>query len=298
MVMRKLTISALLVAAFVILALLGMLGDPISLFGLVTLGALWWALIVAGLYLLAVGVVFRKASGGMRRYAKFAAIGLAVVFLFGAFVGPALTIAPDGDDVGAPTALLTIAEGTCFNFPDFSTDGNCATGNAEIAINSDDLIVALDVTGQAGANTLSPDSWAIDFTLRCTGNCDYERAGAAFQTPYHARLVGLSDWIIDGNTTTIDIFEKNTDGTMQIAWTDTGSNTIVGFEDGGAMNSFGDGESGTFTLSMYMNENGLPQGIPDGGEKYVRTLIINIFSPRGGTSFNVEVDFILTNNSN
>ena len=137
----------------------------------------------------------------------------------------------------------------------------------------------------------------MDFTLRCTSACDYEVNGAAFQTPYHARVIGLSDWVIAGNTSDIEIFEKNADGTWQIAWTDTGSNTIVGFEDGGSMNSFGDGESGTFTFSMYLNENGIPDGVPDAGQRYTRTLVINIFSPRGGTSFNVTVNMILAVNT-
>ncbi len=286
-----------MVGIFILVALLGMLGDPISLFGVVSLPVFWWVGIVAAAYLVAVGVALKDATAGRRRYARFVAVGLAGLFLLSGFLLPGFLPAAIIPGVGAPTALLTIAEGSCFDFPDFSTDGNCATGNAEIAINSDSLIVALDIVGASDANTLTPDSWAVDFTLRCTASCDFEEGGAAFTTPWHARIIGLGDWVIAGNTTTIEIMEKNTDGTWQIAWTDTGSSTIVGFENAGAVASFGDSDSGTFTLTMYMNENGLPKGIPDAGEKYTRTAIVNIFSPRGGTSFNVQIDLVLTNDT-
>ncbi len=282
------------VAIFALLALLGMMP------GEAPLGLSWLliALIVAGLYAVSIGVAYRGASAGFRRTAKLGSTVAAVFFLGTAFVLPTMLIVPPvGDDLGAPTAVLTIAEGTCYDFTDFSTDGNCATGNAEIAINSAVLLVALDITGASDANTLSPDSFAVDFTLRCTSGCDYESSGAAFTTPWHARIIGLSDWVIEGNTTSIPIYEKNTDGTWMVAWTDTGSSTIVGFVDGGAVASFGDSDSGTFTFSFYFNENGIPKGIPDAGEKYTRTAIVNIFSPRGGTSFNVEINLVLTNDT-
>ncbi len=293
--MGGLSIGGIIVLFFAALALLGMMPGEAP-FGL---GWLVMALIVAGLYAVAVGLVFKGASAGFRRIAKLASILAAVFFLGSAFVLPALQITPGvgPDGFGAPTALLTIAEGSAYDFTDYSTDGNLATGNSEIAVNSDDLIVLLTVTGASAANTLSPDGFAVDFTLRCTASCDYVVDGAAFQTPYHARIIGLSNWVIAGNTTDIEIFEKNTAGTWAIAWTDTGASTIVGFEDGGAMNSFGDGESGTFTFIMYFNENGIPKGIPDGGVKFTRTAIVNIFSPRGGTSFNVTINLVLTNDT-
>ncbi len=283
-----------IVAIFALVALLGMMP------GEAPLGLSWLivALIVAGIYAISIGVAYRSASAGTRRGAKLASVLAAVFFLGTAFVLPAMTAVPGpAGGAGAPTALLTIAEGSVFDFPDFSTDGNGATGLAEIAVNSDDLIVSLTITGASAANTLSPDSFAVDFTLRCTGGCDWVDDGAAQTTPWHARVIGLSDWVIAGNTSSIEIFEKNADGTWQIAWTDTGSSTIVGFEDGGSMASFGDGGSGTFTLSMYMNENGLPTGVPDAGQKYTRTAIVNIFSPRGGTSFNVAINLVLTNDT-
>ncbi len=40
----------------------------------------------------------------------------------------------------------------------------------------------------------------------------------------------------------------------------------------------------------------IPDGVPDTGQKYTRTAIVNIFSPRGGTSFNVQMDMVLTVN--
>ena len=259
-----------------------------------------WQMIVligAGIYGAGTLGLMRGASAGSRRFLKFAGLGLVVFSAASIFVPTAMTVVPPGGGLGAPTALLTIAEGTVFNFPDFSTDNDGATGNAEIAVNSHALIVLLDVTGESDPGTLAPDSWAVSFTLRCTASCDYEVNGVAFQTPYHARIIGLSSWVILGNTSDIQIYERNADGTWQIAWTDVAGNTIVGFEDGGSMNSFGDGESGTFTFSMYMNENGIPDGVPDAGEKYTRTAIVNIFSPRGGTSFNVQVDMVLTVNT-
>ena len=263
-------------------------------------GLSWQIVVLAGaaLYGAAAFGLMRGASAGSRRLLKFAGLGLVVFSAFSIFVLPAMTVVPPGGGgLGAPTAVLTAAEGTCFNFPDFSTDGDCATTNAEIAINSHALIVLLDVIGESDPGTLAPDSWAVSFTLRCTASCDYEVNGVAFQTPYHARIIGLSGWVILGNTSDIQIYERNADGTWQIAWTDVAGNTIVGFEDGGSMNSFGDGESGTFTFTMYMNENGIPDGVPDAGEKYTRTAIVNIFSPRGGTSFNVQVDLVLTVNT-
>lgn len=260
-----------------------------------------WAMVVyigVAIYALLTFGLLRGASAGTRRILKLASVGLVAFAALSIFVLPALSIGP-GAGIGgdAPTAQLTIAEGSVFDFTDFSTDGDGATSNAEIAINSDDLIVSLDVTGESDPGTLAPDSWAVDFTLRCTGGCSRVVDGALVETPYHARIVGLSGWVIDGNTTSVEIYEKNSDGTWMIAWTDTGSNTIVGFEDGGAMNLFADGESGTFTFSMYMNENGIPDGVADGGEKYTRSAIVEIFSPDGGTSFNVQIDLVLTVNT-
>lgn len=293
-VIGGISLAGILVIAALALAFLDASFQAVSpLFGLswqmvIFVGAAAYGAMTFGL--------LRGASAGVRRAVKWIGLGLVLFSVGSLFVFPALTQVPPGGQAGAPAAQLTIAEGTVFNFPDFSTDGDGATGVSEIAINSEKLIVSLAVTATADANTLVPDSFAIDFTLRCTEACTYVLDGASQETPYHARIVGLSDWVIEGNTTTIPIYEKNSDGTWMIAWTDTGSSTIVGFADGGAMNLFSTGESGTFTFSMYFNENGIPTGIPT-GEVYTRTAIVQIFSPRGGTSFNVQVDLRLTANN-
>lgn len=263
------------------------------------LGLSWWMVILIGALLYGASVfgLFRGASAGFRRIAKFAGVALAGFALLAVFILPAMTVGPGpGPGARVPQAQLTIGEGTVFDFPDFTTDDDGATGNAEIHLNSQTLVVTLTVTGDASADTLVPDSFAIDFTLRRTDG-GWVEDGTVVEVAYNARIVGLGDWVLAGNNTDIKVFEQDPDGTKQIAWTDIVPSTIVGPEDGGAMGLFSPGESGTFTFSMYMNENGLPGNIADGGAVFTKTAIIEVFSPAGGTAFHVQLSLVLTNNT-
>jgi hypothetical protein len=214
---------------------------------------LWVALLIAAV------ILFVWARRGFqtrgKRLAKLLAMGLVIIVVIG-LIAAAVPTGQTG--VNQATFEVTLAEGTCFDFTAFTTDDNCATGSGEIVVDDVGKQVTVIVTITNSADTVSPDSYAVQFTVRRT-DPGWVEAGQVVQVPITAALNTALPTL--QNTTsglTVTLVEQDSNGMDQIAWTDTSSNTIVGQADAGSVGLLSPGGSGTVTFSLYFNENALP----------------------------------------
>lgn len=286
-----------------------------------SMGSTAFALTIMGYTLLAVGAGLAAIFGGILLASKWmkltkpaqkvCAVILSLGFIFlGVGLVEHLSTTDDGivPEPDHYTAYhVTMAAGSCYDFGDWATDGDCAAG-AEVDITNRGEECDADATGpctaSAGKFTIlvawamgggggsTPDSFAISIAAK---RVDEGWINPGTSTPadvnLEATVDSMSEWKVEdanGTNEIVRIIERNTDGIPAIAWTDSGSVTQLG-SYGGVMNLYSTGESATFILSSYLNEDftNLPTG------SYYRDATITL-SDAYGTSITIDVTIDIT----
>lgn len=200
-----------------------------------------------------------NATTGLGQGVKwFSVIGSLVVVAL--FVVMALWTPPVVEE-NKPTYDLTITEVACYDFGDWATDGDCATGTAEISLNDQTKKVTVNVELNASADTTVPDSFAIKFLFRRTDE-GWREEGVTVATAIVAQIVGdIESWKLENTTEAGKYYflvNKNTDGVRAIGWSDFSDNTIVGEKNGGSMGTLAPGASDYAIFTLYFSESALP----------------------------------------
>jgi hypothetical protein len=194
---------------------------------------------------------------------KIGAVIFVLIFLLVAIVPFLLggDIGGGGDKVSVALAAdLTLYEeaSSDYDFTHTANDGDVATGVTQIVVDNEAATVLCMATIVDGtADSVTPDGCAVQHDLTWTGGqseMTYEDATAPGYA--YARLEN-DDWPTHRNNVSQDAywFDRDPYGTFSIAWTDSGSTTVVGLADGGRMAVYsGTTMSATFYLSIYFDE--------------------------------------------
>jgi len=264
---------------------------------------LWLILVFVLVIALAVVYAYRKSTSDDRKDAKKVAAVVAVLVIVVLLVGmiPQAAITPT-NVAEASLSISATADASCFDFPDFSGDGDCnpATPTTDIVVNDADKTVALGLTTDYSANALYAlatttafDTTGVTFVIRRTDD-GWRENGQLVSLAVSGSVSGLTSWVIKGNVSgEPDIFlvEKNAQGIFQIAWTDENSNTIVGEENGGGLALLAPaGDSATIRLAFYFNEDALPRSIQFATYTFSATITIAMDE---GPSFSIPVTLTL-----
>lgn len=160
-----------------------------------------------------------------------------------------------------PTYDLTISETTCYDFADWATDGDCATGTSEMSLNDATKKITVNVELNGTGDTSVPDSLGIKFLFRRTDEGWREEGVTVATAVTGAVTPNIDDWKLE-NTTEAGKFyyivNYNTDGVRAIGWTDFSDNTIVGEKNSGTMGTLAPGGSDHAIFTLYFSETALP----------------------------------------
>ncbi len=223
------------------------------------------------------------AKGGMNSVALAALVGIVVVLII---VGLSAIPTTQFTAGGQGTFNNTLSEGTEYDFTYTSADGSPAPAGCttDLVLNDQDKTVGYGITGDdsAGAlyclgTTTAYDSAAWTMTLtrsddgwKDPGEDTVDALSVSFS------LTGATGWEVQANGTAtgmIKILDQDALGVYAIAWT-VGGATQVGDTDVGSLCLLDPGESCAVTLTLYFNEDSLPNTTPYTTNQFSGSVVI------------------------
>lgn len=236
-------------------------------------GAPYWLwIVVVGLIVVLIGW---KGLTETRQKNGAYVVGVAMILIalaLGPLLGLLMVTEPAGGApcplTGNPTTtpctpvyeIQTIAEASLYNFPDFSTDNDVATGSTEIVIDNNLKEITIEIVLDNSANSVAPDSWAITATVR-RRDIGYLSAGnlvaGTVSASWSFTNADTKGWTYL-NGTTINVVEWNSQQIPQYTWEDFSAGVVgVGVYDAATIGTLAPGASDTADFNMYFNEDTL-----------------------------------------